>query len=328
MRRSSTTASLATVRRRLQGEKLLQNSSEANSPSKPPTIRMIPTVTPPQTLRVCRQGCYRQVMPSPERTRPAVRPLRPWLRPGVAPRLGGEGYERAVAGRGIGPTWSASVVIGSRRGSRPECSPSTTARRRPVGIAPAGRSPGKAAQHPLAASDAASTTTPGAPRRRPARSTGPHRRPSSRSSQRPLSRHASYIVWALNRPRKPRVLRPRFHWQPSAGDPERNIAFVSSRTRPVMCRWAANADRDHLAAGGVPPARGLPRGRTDTARGQWPARGCGTPPPTDSLAMSATTRRCASLWVSAQRRAAFWTAGVCPQPGSALAARLVPVRGG
>jgi hypothetical protein len=33
--------SLATVRR-LQGEKLLQNSSDANSPSTPPTIRMIP----------------------------------------------------------------------------------------------------------------------------------------------------------------------------------------------------------------------------------------------------------------------------------------------
>jgi hypothetical protein len=44
MRRSSTTASLATVRRRLQGEKLLHRSSEANSPSRPPTIRMIPTV--------------------------------------------------------------------------------------------------------------------------------------------------------------------------------------------------------------------------------------------------------------------------------------------
>ena len=42
MRRSSTTASLAAVRRRLQGEKLLQSSSEANSPSKPPTIRMTP----------------------------------------------------------------------------------------------------------------------------------------------------------------------------------------------------------------------------------------------------------------------------------------------
>ena len=44
MRRSSTMASAATVRRRLQGEKLLQNSSEATSPSKPPTIRMTPTV--------------------------------------------------------------------------------------------------------------------------------------------------------------------------------------------------------------------------------------------------------------------------------------------
>lgn len=32
------------VRRRLHGEKLLQNSTEANNPSRPPTIRMIPTV--------------------------------------------------------------------------------------------------------------------------------------------------------------------------------------------------------------------------------------------------------------------------------------------
>jgi hypothetical protein len=96
MRRSSTTASLATVRRRLQGEKLLQNSSEANSPSnlqhqddphrvdvEPGGVDLHgegqncandeqedaeadPTVTPPQTLRICRQGCCRQVMPSSE----------------------------------------------------------------------------------------------------------------------------------------------------------------------------------------------------------------------------------------------------------------------
>ena len=48
-------------------------------------LKPIPTVTPPRTLRVCRQGCYRQVMPSSEGTPPAVRPLRPWLRPGVPP---------------------------------------------------------------------------------------------------------------------------------------------------------------------------------------------------------------------------------------------------
>jgi hypothetical protein len=35
MRRSSTTESPPTVRRRLQGEKLLHNSTEANSPSRP-----------------------------------------------------------------------------------------------------------------------------------------------------------------------------------------------------------------------------------------------------------------------------------------------------
>ena len=35
-------------------------------------LKPIPTVTPPQTSRVCRQGCYRQVMPSSERTPPAV----------------------------------------------------------------------------------------------------------------------------------------------------------------------------------------------------------------------------------------------------------------
>src|SRR5919106_3743693 len=45
MRRSSTTRSPpATVLRRLQGEKLLQNSAETSNPSNPPIIRMIPTV--------------------------------------------------------------------------------------------------------------------------------------------------------------------------------------------------------------------------------------------------------------------------------------------
>jgi hypothetical protein len=34
----------ATVGRRRHGEKLLQATTEANSPSSPPTIRMIPTV--------------------------------------------------------------------------------------------------------------------------------------------------------------------------------------------------------------------------------------------------------------------------------------------
>jgi hypothetical protein len=45
IRRSSTTVSPpTTIRRRLHRERLLQNSTEANNPSRPPTIRMIPTV--------------------------------------------------------------------------------------------------------------------------------------------------------------------------------------------------------------------------------------------------------------------------------------------
>jgi len=82
MRRSPTTVSPAIVRRRLQGEKLLQNNTDTSNPSNPPTIRMIPTVlrlnpepvsastTPPRTLLGCRQGCYRQAVPlSKERHR-------------------------------------------------------------------------------------------------------------------------------------------------------------------------------------------------------------------------------------------------------------------
>jgi hypothetical protein len=45
IRRSSTTASRATVRRRLRGEKLLQNNTDTSNPSNPPTIRKTPTVS-------------------------------------------------------------------------------------------------------------------------------------------------------------------------------------------------------------------------------------------------------------------------------------------
>jgi hypothetical protein len=57
--------SLATVRR-LQGEKLLQNSSDANSPSKPPTIRMIPSW--------CRSLRERRRLSSVTLARPGIRP--------------------------------------------------------------------------------------------------------------------------------------------------------------------------------------------------------------------------------------------------------------
>jgi hypothetical protein len=40
-------------------------------------LKPIPAVTPPQTLRVCRQGCYRQVMPSSDEAPRASLPLRP-----------------------------------------------------------------------------------------------------------------------------------------------------------------------------------------------------------------------------------------------------------
>src|SRR5512132_1510704 len=111
-------------------------------------------------------------------------------------------------------------------------------------------------------------------RRRPARSTGPHRRPSSRSSQRPLFCHASSIVWALNRPRKPRILRPRFHWQPPAGrrpreDLEVRVAVHDSRQNdrnPVI--WQAG--QDYRAADVIQGARRHPAGPARGRSGSGP----------------------------------------------------------
>jgi hypothetical protein len=102
----------------------------------------------------------------------------------------------------------------------------------------------------------------------------------------------SYIVWALNRPRKPRILRPRFHWQPSAGRrprEEHRLRIVTDATRDVPVgreRRSGSLRRRRRLGSGTPSATpkqtfdrlnsqfGVPADQTNpnSARRRWRQR--------------------------------------------------------